>query len=271
MTPHTAPPPPPGVDIEAEAEKLCEAVAPVVLESQLAQAQEGGGDAGHGEAAAGARADAEGEAGRGDMESATRPDVGTGKGGVDAAAHSEVGRGGAGGDAQERPASQGKGETPTPEPSRAGVEGDTAVESAPGAPEMGDTRVSEPAGVEDQGAAAAVAAQTALGNAEPVGELLSSSDEYADSGDIVPAAATAPPAGSSSSSRLPRRSSAWRCTRSSATKGIVTRVTGRLFGLESPRGLPTPREEEAATGGPMLSSQILPTPSGRKATPGATT
>ena len=36
--PHTAPQPPPGVDIEAEAEKLREAVARGTLESQLARA-----------------------------------------------------------------------------------------------------------------------------------------------------------------------------------------------------------------------------------------
>ena len=44
--PHTAPQPLPVVDIEAETEKLRESVARGTLESRLARAQEGGGDAG---------------------------------------------------------------------------------------------------------------------------------------------------------------------------------------------------------------------------------
>ena len=96
------------MDIEAEAEKLREVVARALLESQLARAQEGGGDTGQGEAAAAARVDAERETGRGGTESAAQPGVGAGGGG------------GAGGGAQERPASQREGETLVLEPPRAG-------------------------------------------------------------------------------------------------------------------------------------------------------
>ena len=64
-TPHTAPQPPPGVDIEAEAEKLREAVARGAKEAQLARALASGGDAGQSGIVMAARADAEEEAGRG--------------------------------------------------------------------------------------------------------------------------------------------------------------------------------------------------------------
>ena len=64
-TPHTAPQPPPGVDIEAEDEKLHEAVARGAQEAQLARALESGGDAGQNGIVMAAQADAEEEAGRG--------------------------------------------------------------------------------------------------------------------------------------------------------------------------------------------------------------
>ena len=85
-TPHTVPQPLPVVDIETEATKLREAVARGTLESQLARAQEGGGDTGQGEAAVAARADFERETGRGGTESAAQPSVGAGGGGADSTA-----------------------------------------------------------------------------------------------------------------------------------------------------------------------------------------
>ena len=58
------------------------------------------------------------------------------------------------------------------------------------APAVEETRVPEPAGAGDQGAAAVATAQTAPKSVEPVVELPLSSDEYGDSRDIGPAAAT---------------------------------------------------------------------------------
>ena len=65
--------------------KLREVVARGALEAQLARAQEGGGDAGQGGAAAAARVDAEEEAGRGGAEIAARPDIEAGEGGANSA------------------------------------------------------------------------------------------------------------------------------------------------------------------------------------------
>jgi len=115
---HSAPQPPPGVDqiSLAEAVKLREVVARGALEAQLARAQEGGGDAGQGGAAAAARVDAEEEAGRGGAEIAAQPDIEVDEGGANSAAQPKTG-GGAGGEAQERPAGQReRGRPPPPGP-----------------------------------------------------------------------------------------------------------------------------------------------------------
>ena len=79
---HSASQPPSGGDpvLGAEAVKLREAVARGALLTQQARAREGENDASQSGAAAAARADAEGVAGRGGAESATRPDVEAGKG-----------------------------------------------------------------------------------------------------------------------------------------------------------------------------------------------
>ena len=55
--------------------KLQEAMARGTLESQLARALEGGGDAGQSGVVTAARADAEEEAGRGGTDDAARPDI----------------------------------------------------------------------------------------------------------------------------------------------------------------------------------------------------
>ena len=54
---------------------------------------------------------------------------------------------------------------------------------------MQETCVPEPAGARDDGAVAAVMAQTALENVVPVVQLPESSEEYVDSRDMDPAAA----------------------------------------------------------------------------------
>ncbi|XP_039812117.1 uncharacterized protein LOC120675093 [Panicum virgatum] len=153
-TPHTAPQPPLGVDIEVKAEKLREAVAQGTLESQLARAQEGGGDAGQGEAATAAQADTEREACR-----VTRR-------------------------APPSRALEPAGAERMPPPSR------KQEKEELGAPVMEETRIPEPARAGDEGAAAEAAAQAAPENVEPVVELPSSSGEYEGSREIDPAAAT---------------------------------------------------------------------------------
>ena len=64
------------------------------------------------------------------------------------------------------------------------------MESAPRAPAVEETRVPEPARVGDGGAAITATVQTAPEIMEPVVELPLISDEYGDSRDIDPAAAT---------------------------------------------------------------------------------
>ena len=124
----------------AEAAKLQEPMAHGAQKAQLARAPESGGDAGQSGVVLAAWADAEEEADRGGAESAARLDVEAGEGGAGSVAQPEArGGGGAGGEVQERPASQREGETLAPEPSRAGVEGVTDVESAPRAPVMEET------------------------------------------------------------------------------------------------------------------------------------
>ena len=63
------------------------------------------------------------------------------------------------------------------------------MESAPRVPVMEETRVPEPAGARDQGAAVAAMAQMVPENVEPVVEPPLNSDEFGDSRDIDPAAA----------------------------------------------------------------------------------
>ena len=133
-----------------------------------------------------ARPDAEVEAGQCDADSAAQPVAG-----------------GAGGAAQERPASQREVETLVLEPPRAGVEGAMEEELVLRAPTVEETRVPEPARFGDDGAAAAETAQTTPKNVLPFVELPQSSEEYEDSGDINPVAAS--PASLPSSGRPPRR------------------------------------------------------------------
>ena len=88
--PHSAPQPPirGHQALEVGATKLQEAMARGTLESQLARALEGGGDAGQSGVVSAARADTEEEAGRGGAGDAARPgaEVEAGRGDADSAA-----------------------------------------------------------------------------------------------------------------------------------------------------------------------------------------
>ncbi|XP_039818577.1 brain acid soluble protein 1-like [Panicum virgatum] len=136
--------------LEAAAAELREAL---IRGAQRVHVQTGMSDSGHSSAAVAARSGAEEEAGRRSEEHAARPDAGdeAGRGGVEDAAQSGVGddagrgdvddaaRPGAGGgetcgDVSERPASQSKEETLTPEPTGAGDEGAAATAEAQTAP-----------------------------------------------------------------------------------------------------------------------------------------
>ena len=120
------------------------------------------------------RPDVEVEAGRGNTDSAARPVAGEG----------------AGGDAPECPACQIEVETLVLEPPRPGVEGATEVESAPWALVVEETRVPKPKRAGDEGIAAEVMVKMAPMSTAPVVVQLLSSDEYGDSRDLDPTAAT---------------------------------------------------------------------------------
>jgi hypothetical protein len=176
--------------LEARAVRLHEAVARGTLESQLARALESGGVAGQSSVVMAARADAKEEAGRGGADAAARPNVEVEacRGDADSAAQPVAGEG-AGGDSSERLTSRREEETPASEPPRAGVEGGTEEESAPGALVVEESLVPELARAGDEGAVVMVTVHTAPGNIEPVVELPLSNDEFWDSRDIDPAAA----------------------------------------------------------------------------------
>jgi len=192
-----------------EAAKLREAMVRGAQLAQQTRAQEGRNDAGQSGAAAATLADVEEEAGpggagnaarpdvevepsRGDADNAARPKTGddAGRGVTEDAARPGIGGGEIGGDAPENPASREEGETLTPRPPRAGAEGAMAVASAsaPVVPLVEETLVLELARAGDEGAAAAVMAQTVLENVVLVVEL-PLSEEYVESEDIDPAAA----------------------------------------------------------------------------------
>jgi hypothetical protein len=147
------------VDIVAEAAKLQEAMIRRTQRAQQARAPESKGDAGQGGSVTAAQTDTEGEVGQGGANDATRPDieVEAGWGDADSGARLVAGEG-TGRDTLERPASQTEVETLILKPPRAGVEGITEEESAPGALAMEETCVPGPAGARDEGVVVALMA-----------------------------------------------------------------------------------------------------------------